>query len=234
MALEAEEVLNIRPSTRLENDVLAWAFERNGYYSVRSAYRLLKDDQMAAAMATSSETMTSGDARHWSAVWRLNIPPKIRVFWWRVMHNSLPSKSELKRRHVEKGSFCEMCGDQDESLYHVFFLCPVAKRFWNEVKKLTGVALPTLHPCTWTTDIFQAEVCSSTVAAWLVCGAWTLWTGRNNRRHGRKVWEPGGDCKVHIHHAGGLGLPEDAGETSKAEVDGAMAAAGARVGQGEY
>ena len=25
----------------------------------------------------------------------------------------------------------------------------------------------------------------------LVCGAWTLWTGRNARRHGRKVWEPG-------------------------------------------
>ncbi|KAF8670744.1 hypothetical protein HU200_050409 [Digitaria exilis] len=25
----------------------------------------------------------------------------------------------------------------------------------------------------------------------VMCGAWTLWSGRNARRHGRKVWEPG-------------------------------------------
>jgi len=40
MALDAVEVLKIRPSNRLENDVLAWAFERKGTYSVRSVYRL--------------------------------------------------------------------------------------------------------------------------------------------------------------------------------------------------
>lgn len=32
MALDAVEVLKIKPSNRLENDVLAWAFERNGIY----------------------------------------------------------------------------------------------------------------------------------------------------------------------------------------------------------
>jgi len=40
MALDAVEVLKTKPSNRLENDVLAWAFERNGTYSVRSVYRL--------------------------------------------------------------------------------------------------------------------------------------------------------------------------------------------------
>jgi hypothetical protein len=25
----------------------------------------------------------------------------------------------------------------------------------------------------------------------VVCGAWTLWFGRNARRHGQNVWEPG-------------------------------------------
>lgn len=32
MSLEAEEVLNIKLSIRLEEDVLAWAFEKNGFY----------------------------------------------------------------------------------------------------------------------------------------------------------------------------------------------------------
>jgi len=27
------------------------------------------------------------------------------------------------------------------------------------------------------------------------CGAWALWTGHNGRRHGRKIWEPGGAAR---------------------------------------
>ncbi|RLM80103.1 hypothetical protein C2845_PM12G09240 [Panicum miliaceum] len=44
MALEAEETLKIKPSANLVEDVEAWAFEKNGVYSVRSAYRLLKNE----------------------------------------------------------------------------------------------------------------------------------------------------------------------------------------------
>jgi hypothetical protein len=78
---------------------------------------------------------------------------------------------ELKRRHIERESFCEVCGDPDESLCHVFFLCTLAKRFWREVKKLAGVEIKALHPCSWATDIFKAEICSALTATWLVCGA---------------------------------------------------------------
>lgn len=91
MTLEALEVLKIKPSARLEVDVVAWAPEKNGVYSVRSAYRMLKEDQAATALASASD-----DNRTWSAIWKLNVPPKVRVFWWRVLHNSLPSKAELK------------------------------------------------------------------------------------------------------------------------------------------
>ena len=191
LALEAEEVLKIKPSLRLQHDVLAWALEKNGTYSVRSAYRMLKDDHWAVSMAGSNEQAPSEQSNVWRALWRVNVPPKIRVFWWRVIHNSLPSKSEMKRRHIEKESFCEVCGDPDESLYHVFFLCPVAKRLWAEIKRLFGIRINTLHPQSWTADIFRQEVCSSSSVEWLICGAWALWNGRNNRRHGRKVWEPG-------------------------------------------
>jgi hypothetical protein len=59
MALEAAEVLKIKPSACLEHDVLAWAYEKNGLYSARSVYRLLKEDQIAVAMATRGETAAS-------------------------------------------------------------------------------------------------------------------------------------------------------------------------------
>ena len=37
------------------------------------------------------------------------------------MHNSLPSNAEMKRRHIAKESHCEMCGDPDETLYHIIY-----------------------------------------------------------------------------------------------------------------
>jgi len=54
------------------------------------------------------------------------------------MHNSLPSNAEMKRRHIAKESHCEMCGDPDETLYHIIFSFTMARRFWMEVKKLHG------------------------------------------------------------------------------------------------
>jgi hypothetical protein len=47
MVLEASEVLKIKPSSRLQEDVMAWALERNGVYSIKFAYRLLKEEQEA-------------------------------------------------------------------------------------------------------------------------------------------------------------------------------------------
>lgn len=91
---------------------------------------------------------------------------------------------------MAKESFCEACSDPEESLYHVMFQCPLARRFWAEIKKSEGVTIPNLHPTTWATDVLSPAVCNVKTAATVVCGAWTLWTGCNGRRHGRKVWEP--------------------------------------------
>lgn len=42
---DADEIMKIRPSRTMQEDVLAWAPEKSGWYSVRSAYRLLKTEQ---------------------------------------------------------------------------------------------------------------------------------------------------------------------------------------------
>jgi hypothetical protein len=188
--LDATEILSLKPGAQLQEDLQAWAFERSGVYSVRSCYRILKreDDQQESFRL--NETRSSEDQLWWKKVWKLNVPPKIRIFWWRLMQNYLPSKAELMRRHVTHEDHCEACGEQGESLYHVVFQCTHAIQFWRAVKELIGCRPPRPHPASWARDLLSGEHCSLEEAALFICGAWALWTGRNARRHGRNKWSP--------------------------------------------
>lgn len=118
---DATEILKLRPGPRMEEDVVAWNFEKYGLYSFRAAYRLLKAAQSQEEASKLSEAGSSSDRLLWKRLWRVNVPPKIRIFWWRAVNNFLPTKLELHRRHVEQEAFCETCGAEGETLFHVVF-----------------------------------------------------------------------------------------------------------------
>jgi len=188
---DALEILKIKPGARMLEDVDAWAFERTGVYSVRSCYRALKKEQETTESYATGSAGSSDDARWWKKLWGLKIPPKVRVFWWRAVHGYLPTKGELKRRHVANEDHCETCGEPGETLYHIALQCSYAVQFWKAVKEITGCKLPPLHPATWTRDLLASDICVQKDAALIICGVWSLWTGRNARRHGRTRWSPG-------------------------------------------
>jgi hypothetical protein len=190
IAIDAEEVLRVRPSRTMDSDVLAWAPEKTGVYSVRSAYQLLKSEQAQRIAEKEGGGATSTGGVWWKRLSKLKIPPKVRIFWWMALNGFLPSKAELKRRHIREEGYCDVCGDPSESLYHVMITCPWAKRFWAEVKATLGRKLPELHPSTWATDLLSGSVCSMDDAAVFVCECWSLWSGRNRRVHGRSAWSP--------------------------------------------
>lgn len=68
--------------------------------------------------------------------------------------------------------------------------CTFADHFWRAVKEITGCKLPQLHPNTWARDLLTGECCSQEEVALFICGVWSLWSGRNARRHGRTQWNP--------------------------------------------
>jgi hypothetical protein len=47
-------------------------------------------------------------------LWKLEVPPKVKVFWWRVLHEFLPAKKILHKRHIERISNCDTCGAPEE------------------------------------------------------------------------------------------------------------------------
>ncbi|TVU27152.1 hypothetical protein EJB05_29735, partial [Eragrostis curvula] len=130
----------------------------------------------------------------------LKVKPTIHgaadFFAWAFEKNA-----ELTRRHVAMESHCEACGDPSESLYNVVAECTYARRFWEAVKEANGVKLPVLHPVTWAKDILSGHFCSGDNANMLVCGAWSLWSGRNAREPRREAVEPKGGSQACCENA---------------------------------
>ncbi|KAF8653152.1 hypothetical protein HU200_062598 [Digitaria exilis] len=122
----------------------------------------------------------------WKRIWKLDVPPKVRVFWWRVIHEFLPAKHVLHKRHIELEAHCETCGASEESIKHVLSECTIARIFWEQTKDMTGVKLPFLHPDTWARDLLVMGTPRD--PAVICCGMWSLWTLRNKRRHGELGW----------------------------------------------
>lgn len=142
-----------------------------------------------------SSSSSAVPGQWWKRLRHMSIPTKVKIFWWRTIHNFLPAKKELKRGHIAYESHCEDCGHPEESMYHVALECTFARRFWEAIKLLTCKKLPALHPLAWAIDLLAGDVCPAENAYLFICGIWSLWTGRNNRRHGKERWSADATAK---------------------------------------
>ncbi|WVZ60335.1 hypothetical protein U9M48_010378 [Paspalum notatum var. saurae] len=115
--IDREAILNIKLPARKTDDFLAWHGEKSGSFTVRSAYnlgwRLQHIDD-----ATASSSVPSGDRVLWSRVWEGNVPPKVKVFIWKLCKDILHTRANKYARKLEEGSRCTMCGMAAKNSYH--------------------------------------------------------------------------------------------------------------------
>jgi hypothetical protein len=132
---------------RVSEDVLAWAKEKSGEYSVRSAYRaLVLYDGHEIAQGSDAVSSSMGDEGLWKKLWKINVVPKVRTFWWRVLKGFMPDYATLSRRHIKEESICGICKSTIEDVKHALIECSHAKLFWEAAKEILNLKLPRLHP----------------------------------------------------------------------------------------
>lgn len=123
LPLDIPHILSIPLSRRHIHDTLIWPYTKDATYSVCSGYYWLRD-QKDINQATSSTVSTQ-----WKKLWKLVLPPKIKIFLWRLLHNALSYKLNLQRRGITLPVNCSSC-DQLEDLNHVFARCEWAVLSW--------------------------------------------------------------------------------------------------------
>lgn len=113
------------------DDKLIWHPVKDGRFSVKSCYQLLRDSRASlnsvAASSSSGETQVK-----WRDIWALNLPPKVRMFLWQACSNILPHAAELYRRQMITDPYCVQCGLEVESLVHVFMVCRGLNGVWSD------------------------------------------------------------------------------------------------------
>lgn len=181
------EAVKLIPLGRAQHDFWGWSGERHGFYTVRSAYRLLsmaEAERRAYANGRSSHSAAANDLK-WKKLWKQHVPPKVRVFWWRVVNDFMPSRANLHRKHIDPIANCAYCGTAEETTFHALIECPAARAFWSNLKKIEGIKLPRLCPRSWAVDLLDDSICREKDRVVIMCAMWSLWSARNDRNHGK-------------------------------------------------
>lgn len=124
----AEEILKIPLSNDVHGDSRFWKSDSKGKYSVRSGYRLEIGVGASHANTSNLEVLQ----KWWKFLWAMSIPPKIRLFWWKDVHNFIPTGSNLHQHHVPVPDWCPLCRFQEDTTSHALFFCPIIKSSWKE------------------------------------------------------------------------------------------------------
>ena len=78
----------------------------------------------------SSNTMSSS----WNALWSSNISLKVKIIWWRLVHDFIPTTWNLNQHHKPAILSCALCGNGEETTLHGIFLCSAMKPIWKSSK----------------------------------------------------------------------------------------------------
>jgi hypothetical protein len=134
---DVEAIMGINVPEQDTEDRVAWHYESNGNFSVKSAYRLALSMKHQKRDLGSCSSSPDGNRSIWNLIWKSNVPPKIRIFGWRVATDSLATKRNKRRRSLELNDQCIICGNGEDDAHHAVVACTKAvalrqamRKFW--------------------------------------------------------------------------------------------------------
>ena len=137
----------------------------NGSFSAKKAYEALIGYKQVSPL--------------FKWVWNSSCQPKHKFFFWLLLHDRLNTRNLLRRKTFQLPSyFCATSEcNQEETLVHLFWTCPLAQECWNFVCPNRTVNL-SLHEALMDMKIklkspFYMEI--------FIITSWSIWMVRNNK-----------------------------------------------------
>lgn len=156
-------------------------YDRRGVYLVNSGYKLAINQKLTISCSS------NGKAKEWwDSLWKQQIPPKIKMFMWRVFNDCVPSVCNLMKKGIEVCSDCGSCKIKGETTDHVLLCCRRVKEIW-------GIILPRIfqyrhfHQSVQDRIVMLHESLSAKEFELICISFWAIQNGRNSNRAQRPI-----------------------------------------------
>jgi hypothetical protein len=132
---DAEAILQLNVPETSRNDFLAWHYESNGVFSVKSAYKLAYSLKHNNQNRPGTSSSSDSNRTLWKLIWNAPVPNKVRIFGWRTACDNLATKKNKFRRNLETDSTCSICGREAETSFHATVACTKSRALREEMRK---------------------------------------------------------------------------------------------------
>jgi len=182
----AQQILNTLLHQQVQSDKMIWKAEKNGRYSVKSAYRICVEE-----VINNEHLQKPG---YWSGIWKLKVPPKVKNLVWRICRYCFPTRVKLRNRGINCPSECVFCADPHEDSYHILFHFQMVVDTWHAANIWHEIS-PLLSQFDNAPDIIfnLLEKLPSVQIERIVTIMWSIWKARN-----LKLWQHVSDSTVTI------------------------------------
>ena len=156
-------------------DEWMWVHSKSGQFTVRSAYF----HELFSARRTEPSTSHSSNRRMWQQLWSLKIPPKAKLFGWKVLKDGIPTKHKLQTRGMCSSSVCPRCGEEDENIEHMLLRCRESVRIWyGSPLRIESDKVGDMSIKEWVDNLMAHKKEPEWWALfWMLI--WNIWLGRN-------------------------------------------------------
>lgn len=117
---DCDLILSIPLTDRRMEDNWWWIGNKEGSYTVKSGYRMVR-------LMNGVEEGSESTNQVWSKLWKANAMPKMLNLLWRASTNWLPTKSKLLQRSVVDSTICPVCERMKKTALHILVTCDFAK-----------------------------------------------------------------------------------------------------------
>ncbi|XP_074289594.1 uncharacterized protein LOC141614747 [Silene latifolia] len=173
LPFEQERILSIRLSINEECDSWYWSLEKDGLYSVRSAYRTLAKD-----LDTEEEQSSyHREKTLWNSIWKVDVWPRIKVFFWQLCRDALPTNANIAHRLKSRSELCPICEYRPETSLHSVMGCGGMGRVWEGL----GLELEEVGRVERVREWVEAvwKILDERQRVIFMVGCWAKWEARN-------------------------------------------------------
>ena len=188
LPIDVDIILKLKPSRRLEDDVLAWQPESSGIFSVRSAYKLGLNDLSEQQDFAASSGCPDGADPCWTKIWKSSVPPKVKLFAWKAASNCLATEENKRRHNMQVTGLCNICKATVEDVAHALYACPHAHNLWMSMRQSWSLPVDSMfrNPSYHWFKSLLAQVSGDMIDATLLV-AWRAWHARNEVTHNKPL-----------------------------------------------